>query len=732
MSRSVSDHSRAQSISCVSLRAQLSLTLRFINRWLQSFLSLEGIFILALELERISTRERGIEDLFVEHEILKCLRGLANSQDDSAVIQHQQSINYIACSLSTPNLASRRLVADILRCCVNVNSGLPKVITAFETLSSINNDTGTFKYWLKSLNATLLDSDGIYQYASDTMMTEYTVMNFRLINTILEKADVPDLRMQLRSQMVVAGVAELLEHARRLRSPIVNKLLDVYEREAKKDHQQLIQRVNQDILSNMQDPQEICRAILSTVEGSPAHAHFLSTMQHLLLIRAEGDQRTRYYQLIDTLVTSVVLDSRTDLKGTLSEQVGASVERLVAQLDGQWQAMQAISDAATDKLRVELEQVKGEMVALLKDVTMSEDGLIGKLKAQLAGAEDQLKTSQQLIRGLTAQFDEQGRMHVEEVRQLEMQTQGLFSMLRAAGGNITPANTADMDRTKLISMLQLKQMEHRGALTALQRTRTKREPRRSAMSRPARIPEEEIGAEDEEGEESKSKMSVGRDGNLRSRKMKPQAPLQSSTKVAEEDESRSRTEETMQGSGPSSTENDTSDTRRKLGKPWQDRRDARAALYHVKLADQVTENNRLAVVVRAKGTVPPPRKVTPPPLLPPGDSTTPRSLGDRAAVTSGSVSSDTTLSDLVDDSSDSDYDTNTLNGDYSAAVPDQGGGIERLDDNDVDTRQRHFSTLTFESGTVYDDGDPNHVAAKDAYYGGDDTVSIRSFNSILL
>ena len=724
MSRYVSDHSRAQ---CVSPHALLSLTPRLINRWLRSFLFLEGIFILALKLERISVRERSNEDILVEHEILKCLRGLANSQDDSALIQHQQSISYIACSFSTSNIASRRLAADILRCCVHVSAGLSKVIAALDALSSVNNhnDTGTFKYWFKSFNAALLDLDRSNQLKNDTTTIEYTIMNFRLINAILERANLPDMRMQLRSQMVVAGIAELLEHARQLKSPIVNRLVYVYEREAKKDHQQLIQRVNQDILHDMKDPQEIYRAIISTVEGSPAHAHFLSTMQHLLLIRAEGDQRTRYYELIDTLVTSVVLNKEIDHKGTVSDQAGILVERLVAQLDEWEQTRQAVTEAATKQLRADLEHVKGERDALGKDVITDEDGILRQLKTQLTGAEDQLRASRRMGELLNTRLEEQRQQYEERVQQLEAQILEMFSMLRAAGGSDKQTSTPGMGRAELVSAVQ-KQMERRRALAALERTRTKRGLRRSAKARPARIPEEEIEA-DEEGEENKSEMSIGRGGNLRSRAMKPRAPLQSPTGVAEEGRIQPRTEGSMQGAGTPSTETNMSDTRSRLHRPQLIRRDA----MDVTPAKPVTKSSRF-VVVPAEGAAPSPRKVTPSPPPLPGDSAAPRSpIGDGVAVTSG-VSSDTTLSDLVDDSSDSGDDTNTLNEDYSAAVPDQDDDIEWL--NYDDDRQRHFSTLTFESdsGTVYDDGDPTHVASKNAYYGGDDTVSIRSFNSILL
>jgi len=46
--------------------------------------------------------------------------------------------------------------------------------------------------------------------------------------------------------------------------------------------------------------------------------------------------------------------------------------------------------------------------------------------------------------------------------------------------------------------------------------------------------------------------------------------------------------------------------------------------------------------------------------------------------------------------------------------------------------QRHFCMLTWDSATDFDDEDPGHVAAKEAYYNDDENASINTLNSHIL
>lgn len=107
-------------------------------------------------------------------------------------------INYIACSLSTPHLPSRRLVLDLLTflCYYEFSRALPNVLDALDALSVANGLTGRYTYWFKSLDASL---DGRGKMGSlvgasdevkrsggiDSNLNEYAVRGFTLFCVVL-------------------------------------------------------------------------------------------------------------------------------------------------------------------------------------------------------------------------------------------------------------------------------------------------------------------------------------------------------------------------------------------------------------------------------------------------------------------------------------------------------------------------------------------------------------------
>jgi cytokinesis protein len=67
------------------------------------------------------------------------------------------TISYIACSLSSPSIQARKLVLDMLTflCYYSDALALPLVLSALDSLSQANNESGRFDYWFKSLDFTL-------------------------------------------------------------------------------------------------------------------------------------------------------------------------------------------------------------------------------------------------------------------------------------------------------------------------------------------------------------------------------------------------------------------------------------------------------------------------------------------------------------------------------------------------------------------------------------------------
>jgi cytokinesis protein len=189
-------------------------------------------------------------------------------------------------------------------------------------------------------------------------------------------------------------------------------------------------------------------------------------MQHLLLVREEGDTKSRYFRLIDSLVTSVVLDKKPSFNDGLSNTVGLSVERLVAQF-GESERAQALEKEASEA-RVQIGHLKLEKDALEGELAAVGDGLVGQLKDRLAATEEKLRISRLTTDAVQEQLKDERRMHEEQIQQLELQISELFKMLKESRGFASAMEASKgMDRKDLIYNIS-KQMERKKTIGILE------------------------------------------------------------------------------------------------------------------------------------------------------------------------------------------------------------------------------------------------------------------------
>ncbi|KAG8813865.1 hypothetical protein FRC17_001400, partial [Serendipita sp. 399] len=351
--------------------------------WMHRFIELQGTQVVARALQAISQKGslRRNADVELEYELLKCLKLILNYEsgvDDA--IAHPSTINSIACSLSTAHIPSRRLVAEILTFLCYYNNGVAhnSVLKAVDALSAANNQTGRYDFWFQSLITTLsgrgkmgslvgASQDVRKHGGQDATLTEYAQSNLILINGILTVDDY-ELRLHYRSQMEAAGLRKIIEICHQFQHDSLEKQINTYEQLAASDQEALVQNFDQEVLRDLSDPYDVYRAIMSSVEGTPAFPYFLSSLQHLLLIKAESETKTKYYQLIDELVTAIVLDKKQDFSGGLSSMIGVSVARLVAQFGEQERSRIAEEEASTarreaNELRLQKEKLEEEIAA---------------------------------------------------------------------------------------------------------------------------------------------------------------------------------------------------------------------------------------------------------------------------------------------------------------------------------------------------------------------------------
>jgi cytokinesis protein len=252
--------------------------------------------------------------------------------------------------------------------------------------------------------------------------------------------------------MASAGLRRIVELCRSFNYEQINTQLDTLQETIEADEKELRERLDQEILRDMTNIEDVYAALKSQTHDTKAHDHLLSILQHLLLIREDGPGAVQYYQLLDSLVTDVVMDHK--LAGA-EQRLGKSVESIISQFNDAEQFRGLEAEAA--KMRADLRRVQLEKEVLESEMVNGGDGLLGILKGKIASLEEKLQISRETTARLQTQLETQKSGYEEQITQLEAQIMELFRMLKELGadgvGKILDSSGA-MDRKSLIATLE--------------------------------------------------------------------------------------------------------------------------------------------------------------------------------------------------------------------------------------------------------------------------------------
>lgn len=250
--------------------------------------------------------------------------------------------------------------------------------------------------------------------------------------------------------MESAGLQRIIAFCKQFNFPNIDKLLHNLQNSLDDDERLLRDRLDQEILKDLNNPGDVYNAIYARVENSKARDYFLSMMQHLLLIREEGQPMVHYYQLLDSMVTDIVMDKK--LAGA-EQRFGHSVERIIAQFNEAGR-LQEVEDEL-QKARSEALRVKLENDALLDEISEGQEGMVGRLKDELLRLEQKLMVSRETTERLKTQVQAQKTEYEDQINQLETQIIELFRMLKGVGKGVTTVlDTGGMDRKTLVQTLE--------------------------------------------------------------------------------------------------------------------------------------------------------------------------------------------------------------------------------------------------------------------------------------
>uniref|UniRef100_A0A3Q3F850 Diaphanous related formin 1 n=1 Tax=Labrus bergylta TaxID=56723 RepID=A0A3Q3F850_9LABR len=212
----------------------------------------------------------------------------------------------------------------------------------------------------------------------------------QLINALISRGEELDFRIHIRSELLRLGLRDQLREVRIIENEELRVQLTVFDEQAEDDSEDLKARLD-DIRIEMEYPSTGKNVpsveIANTVKDSKAESHFLSVMQHLLLIRNDYFARPQYYKLIDECIAQIVLHRNgadPDFKcRNLSLNIEGLIDNMVDQTKVETSQAKANElekklDAeltARHELQVELKKLEGDYEHKLQDMSHEKEQL---------------------------------------------------------------------------------------------------------------------------------------------------------------------------------------------------------------------------------------------------------------------------------------------------------------------------------------------------------------------
>ncbi|XP_056294846.1 protein diaphanous homolog 1 [Pseudoliparis swirei] len=402
-----SDYRDTQLLSCLeSLRVSLS------NNpvsWLQNFGD-EGLALLLNRLRRLQEDkdEYPMMGVKCQHEIIRCLKAFMNNKYGlKSMLESQEGIPLLVRAI---NPRVPHMMVDVV-----------KLLSAISILEHPEN---LHERVLEAITeeAERLDIERFQPLLAGMKNHNIALKGgcMQLINALISRGEELDFRIHIRSELQRLGLRDLLTEVRMIENEELRVQLTVFDEQAEDDSEDLKARLD-DIRIEMDDVREVFDILVNTVKDSKGETHFLSLMQHLLLIRNDYLARPQYYKLIDECVAQVVLHRNgadPDFKcRNLSLNIEGLIDNMVDQTkvetsEAKAAEMEKKLDAeltARHELQVELKKLEGDYEQKLQVLSQEKEQLAtSKLEREKEsqGLQQQLTTLQQQIETLSKDLEE--------------------------------------------------------------------------------------------------------------------------------------------------------------------------------------------------------------------------------------------------------------------------------------------------------------------------------------
>uniref|UniRef100_A0A3P9IHJ4 Diaphanous related formin 1 n=1 Tax=Oryzias latipes TaxID=8090 RepID=A0A3P9IHJ4_ORYLA len=250
--------------------------------WVQNFGN-EGLALLLNILRKLQDdKDENLFDCDV-HEIIRCLKAFMNNKYGlKSMLESEEGITLLVRA---------------------INPQKPSMMTdAVKLLSAIS---------------ILEQPEGLHERVLEVITEEAEKQNIERFQPLISGMKNNSLplradcyfRIHIRSELLRLGLREPLKAVRTIENEELKVQLRVFDEQAEDDSEDLKVRLD-DIRIEMEYPSNLFEIVVNTVKDSKAESHFLSLMQHLLLVRNDYLARPHYYKLIDECVGQIVLQKK--------------------------------------------------------------------------------------------------------------------------------------------------------------------------------------------------------------------------------------------------------------------------------------------------------------------------------------------------------------------------------------------------------------------------------------
>ncbi|KAF7703658.1 hypothetical protein HF521_022665 [Silurus meridionalis] len=264
--------------------------------WVQSF-GHEGLGLLLDTLERLLRKKHQEKvDKKSQHKVIQCLKAFMNNKYGlERILGEEKSLELLARAMDPHQPAMMTDVVKLLSaiCIVGEENTLEKVLEAI-TSAGERKETNRFS--------------PIVQGLTDRSV-QLQVACMQLINALVTSPDELDFRLHIRNEFMRCGLREILPTLGAIRNEALDIQLKVFEEHKEEDMMEFSHRLD-DIKSEFEypfDTRDVFNAVFSLVKDTAAETHFLSILQHLLLVRNDYFVRPQYFKIIEECVSQIVL-----------------------------------------------------------------------------------------------------------------------------------------------------------------------------------------------------------------------------------------------------------------------------------------------------------------------------------------------------------------------------------------------------------------------------------------